>query len=122
MRSRRVRLLLLAVLAVGALTAVGLRVSDRTKGSAAAAPWFAGPKLYPLTETDTQGLAVGDLNGDGAAEVVMPIDLPGREGIAVYGNGGDGHLLPPRHYAATDDPQAVEIGDLNGDGKPDVVV
>ncbi|MBZ5536275.1 MAG: FG-GAP-like repeat-containing protein [Acidobacteriia bacterium] len=63
-------------------------------------------------------VAVGDLNGDGKADLAMA----GIAGLAVSMGNGDGTFGPVTKYDAGTEPQSVSIGDLNGDGKLDVVV
>ncbi len=75
-------------------------------------------------------LSVGDLNGDGLPDLVITRDFPG--GINVYLNGGTGNAattltrmatlnIPTGNYGI-DMATRTAIGDLNGDGKPDLVV
>lgn len=69
-------------------------------------------------------VAIGDLSGDGHLEVVTANSE--SDTVSVLLNRGDGSFQPKRDYR---DPVAdcfcshsVGIGDLNGDGKPELVV
>ncbi len=58
---------------------------------------------------------VADLDGDGAAEIVMT----GSSGIVVY-DGSDGTTLGPAVTVSTDYHSNVAVGDVTGDGRPDL--
>ena len=70
------------------------------------------------------GLAVGDITGDGRDDIV--VTAGGNAPTAylnVFAQQPDGTLpLTPTVYAAHHLPEAVEIGDVNHDGRNDVVV
>jgi len=65
-------------------------------------------------------LAVGDLNGDGRADVAVPNYYSGTVSI-VLGDGSGG-FLPKTDLNVGNNPQAVAIADMNMDGKPDLIV
>lgn len=67
-------------------------------------------------------LAVGDLNGDGFEDVVLLHCCAPNLDIAVYLGNGDGTLQPSQEYAVGSYSVWVDIGDLNSDGAPDLVV
>lgn len=67
--------------------------------------------------------AIGDLDGDGKAEIVIP--AYGVSKVAVFKNistPGNLSFLPKVEYPVGMAPRSVEIGDLTNDGKPDLVV
>lgn len=82
--------------------------------------------LYPTSdfvETLTPfGVVAADVNGDGKPDVVV---THGVAGVAVFlGRGNDRFSAPVANYRAdvSGTAQAVAVGDVNGDGKPDLVV
>ena len=92
----------------------------------------------PLTNPDSQyaicDLEAGDLDHDGAAEVVTANCTDGGSGlntVSVYLNHGDGTFAPGVYYATAASggrspanlyPYAATVADVNGDGKNDIVV
>jgi len=65
-----------------------------------------------------EGVAIGDLDGDDDADLV----LPNREtdAIEVFLNNGDGTFAASRAFPAGDGPIYVTLGDIDGDGDPDI--
>ena len=70
-------------------------------------------------------IAAGDFNGDGKPDLVVA-DLNGAAGanLSVLLNKGDGTgtFLPAVAYGAGTNPNEVQVGDFNGDGKLDIAV
>ena len=84
---------------------------------------FAAKVDYP-TGGEPLSIALGDLNGDGKLDIVTanwygPGDWHGS--VSVLLGKGDGTLAANADYAAGDGTSSVALGDLNGDGKLDVV-
>lgn len=70
-----------------------------------------------------RGLAVGLLDGDENPDVAVTL-LTGNQGVQTFLGKGDGTLLPTGGVTINlpgQGPRSVAIGDLNGDGKNDLV-
>ncbi|HEY4110066.1 MAG TPA: FG-GAP-like repeat-containing protein [Puia sp.] len=85
---------------------------------------FSVPLGLTATGTDHEGAAVGDLDGDGKPDIVLTnaIDL---NSISLFRNTGSGGVISfsgAQDLAVVDAPYSVAIGDLDGDGKPDLAV
>jgi len=84
---------------------------------------FAAPVDYALGAYAT-GISVGDLNGDGKPDLTLPMPggVDGIGHLAVLINDGTGAFGTPVKFAVGATPTAIAIGDLNGDGRPDLAV
>ena len=86
---------------------------------------FAAP-LNLATGAMTPSVAVGDLNGDGKADVVaVDFDSNGNNGqvtIFFQNPASPGTFQQAVNFPAGAQPQAVRIADVNGDGLPDLIV
>jgi VCBS repeat protein len=69
----------------------------------------------------THGVAAGDVNGDGKLDLVT--ESWGDNEVAVLaGDGNGGFKTPPRFFRVGKMPyQRVRVGDVNGDGKTDII-
>lgn len=91
-------------------------------------PFSAGAFAPPVAFTVAQGptrIAVGDLDGDGKPD--LAVSIAEGAGISVLRNTGvpgvinAGTFAPFVHFATGPHSWDVKIGDLDGDGKPDLV-
>src|ERR1019366_1775319 len=106
--------MLIAIFALGSLTACGAGAG----GGTVVLPPF---NMY-------WSVAVADLNGDGRLDIVAsyskiagPPPHPGVVAIFFQDAANPGNFLPPVNYDVGNDPVALAIGDLNGDGNLDIV-
>ena len=91
-----------------------------------AASLFAAPFRFFNTGHSAYSVVVGDLNGDGKPDLVTanPYFNPSIGGrgdtVSVLLGNGDGTFGPTTDYDTGNSPVSVAIGDLNGDGTPDL--
>ncbi len=87
---------------------------------------FLAPMTLAVGANSAATVAIGDLNGDGAPDIVAATsDANGNNGAiyVFYQNATTrGTFLAPVTFPAGAQPQAVKIADVNGDGPPDIVV
>ena len=91
---------------------------------------FAAPVTYPTGGTRAFAVAVADVNGDNLPDLVVtnycsPSTgcINGGVGVLLNDVNNHGSFLAPVSYAAGGvDTRAVVIGDVTGDGWPDIIV
>jgi hypothetical protein len=76
---------------------------------------------YPVSDLAT-GIAEGDFNGDGKLDLALSLSsVPGNSAAILLGN-GDGTFQSEVDYSLDVGANAIAVGDVNGDGKPDLVL
>ena len=82
-----------------------------------------GVKTDFATANGPWHLAIGDFNGDSKRDVATASNFSDlSNSVSVLLGNGDGTLNAHTDYPTGTGPRSVAIGDLNGDGRPDVAV
>jgi len=90
-------------------------------------PIFFNPTTYPSGGVYAFSVAVGDFNGDGKADLAIANQCPQNNcttsAVSVLLGNGDGTFQTARNYSTGGyEAYAVAVGDVNNDGKTDLVV
>src|SRR6187551_2015767 len=113
----------MGVVAVSTLGALAIAT-----GVAGAAGTLFQPYQAFATGSWPEAVAIGDVTGDGRADVVMTtgfyFDSANDYRVWVFAQTGGGSLAAPVSYptGSTATPQSVQVGDVTGDGRKDVVI
>jgi Bacterial Ig-like domain (group 3)/FG-GAP-like repeat len=87
---------------------------------------FRAPVSYSCDVNESASVAIADVNGDGKLDIMVATGLVGTVGV-LLGN-GDGTFQQAVNYGTGCRPSggfpayAVAVADVNGDGRPDLVV
>jgi Big-like domain-containing protein/VCBS repeat protein/FG-GAP repeat protein len=85
---------------------------------------FQSAVTYHAGDTPS-AVAIADVNGDGKPDLIVgasPSGWGGKGQIAVLLGNGDGTFQSPVTYKSAGEITDVAVADLNGDGKPDLIV
>ncbi len=83
---------------------------------------FQAPTSFSSGASYPTSLARADLNGDGAEDLIVTSGGFSFGSVSVILGNGDGTFRAPRQLTPNRNPSAVAVGDLNGDGIPDLAV
>ena len=89
---------------------------------------FSCPVVTYFAGYMPSAIAIADVNGDGISDLVLAdtyeaLSGSGVGGVSVLLGNGDGNFGAAATYSSGgDSPQSIAIADLNGDGRPDIVV
>jgi hypothetical protein len=77
-----------------------------------------------LSGSNPFSVTIADLNGDGIPDLAVANSAAGGGtfSVSVLLGNGNGTFQYPITYANPANPFSIAIGDLNGDGKPDLAV
>ena len=83
---------------------------------------FAPANQVNLGGSSSQQIAIADINGDGKPDLLATVAIPFNAAVATLIGNGDGTFQSPTFVPLSNTIlYALVVGDINGDGRPDVV-
>jgi hypothetical protein len=84
---------------------------------------YSAPTYYSVSGVPN-GLAVGDLNGDGKLDIAVAMgDYNAAQGkVAVFRGVGNATLEAPQYYTVAIPANSIAVADFNNDNRPDIAV
>lgn len=83
---------------------------------------FPSPPQVALDAAPFSGGAIGDLDGDGRPDVLIPVDsIPNQSYVDVYLTKAAGGFTKAAHAVLPNQGQSFLVGEFTGDGKSDVI-
>ncbi|MCY2986670.1 MAG: Ig-like domain-containing protein [Planctomycetota bacterium] len=111
-------------LAVASIASDNVSVLLNTSAPGAAVPSFAAQQNF-ATGGNPRSVTVGDLNGDGRPDLVVANENSSTVSV-LLNTTAPGAAVPSfatqQNFATGANPRSVAVGDLNGDGRPDLAV
>ena len=101
-----------------AVTSDGFFAIDILLGTGAGA--FAAPQPIFLPDAPT-AVRSGDLDGDGDLDLAVSIDDSPADEVSIWLNQGNAQFLSGGTHPVGQDPESLEVADLNADGILDIV-
>jgi hypothetical protein len=103
--------------------------TSRVGATGPSTPLFLPPVTYNAGAFATEFVAVADVNGDGKPDLVIAIQnapngstqSDGLVGV-LLGNGNGTFQAPVTYDSGGNSPFSLAVADLNGDGRPDIVI
>ncbi len=113
-----------AVIACPAATPKMVILYNQTATGATSATWAVDPGI--VTDANLRAVGARDLNGDGHKDLVAVASGTSNvaNAVSVYLGHGDGTFAVAQSFAigSVTNPKKMALMDVNGDGRPDVVV